>query len=60
MLTKLHRAAFELGKIPGNCPLPRLLPAVKFWSLRERCGKMLPMSLHLGTSLQVTTTHTDA
>lgn len=60
MLTNLCRAAFELGKIPEDCHLPGLLPAGKFWPLRERCVIMLPMCLHLGTSLQVTATHTNA
>lgn len=60
-LTKLQRAAFELGKkVLGDSPLPGLLPAMKFWSLKERCIVMLPTSVHLGASLQVTATHTNA
>lgn len=54
MLTKLQRAAFELDKSGGNCPLPRLLSATEFWSRRQRllcyssvyilvpCRKLLP------------------
>lgn len=59
-LTKLQRAAFELGKVLGDSPLPGLLPAMKFWSLKERCVVMLPTSVHLGASLQVTATRTNA
>lgn len=60
-LTKLQRAAFELGKkVLGDSPLPGLLPAMKFWSLKERCVVMLPTSVRLGASLQVTATHTNA
>lgn len=57
---KVARIDFELSKILRDCLLPGRLPAMKFWSLEEKCVTVLPISLHLGASLQVIATHPSA
>lgn len=60
MVRKWQRAAFELGEILGNYPLPVLLPAMKFWSSEERRATSGPVRLPLGAFSEAAVTCTNA